>query len=498
MSASDQERSEVYTTRPPGPQESSRDLAGRLEAWAAGARARRLIRALRRAGVGGAWLVGGTVRDLALGRAPEPPDLDLAVTDRAAEAAGRIAEALGGSPFVLDEEREAWRVALEGGGTVDVIPLRASTIREDLAGRDFTVNALAWDLLGPGALLDPLGGLADLADRVLRLCRPLALEEDPVRVLRAYRFSVALGLRPAEGLGPLMARAARGLPRAAPERVRTELFLTLGLPGGAGALRRMHAHGVLEALFPFVTGWRGFDQGDYHSYDLLEHSLRAAEEAQRLAATGQGLPGPGRLREHLSEELEQGITRGALLVLAAFLHDLAKPECAAVEGERRRFIGHEVRGGHLLRKLLEGLRVGRRARGAAQRVVAAHLRLFQLARQSPATGRARLRYLRDLRSEVPEALILSLADERATGPEPPSLEAVERTAAEVLALYWRKRDQREIPPLIRGRDLVERLGVPPGPRVGALLRAVEEAEARGEVATPNEALALARRLIRGP
>ncbi len=484
------ENAKVYTI-PRAGREEVEGLLSRLEAWERSPRAQSLREALARAGVTTAWLVGGAVRDLALGR-PEPPDLDLALPGGADRVASELARLGRGTAFPLDEGRGVWRVALGGGVTVDLAPLRAPTLVEDLAGRDFTVNAMAWELGGARGLVDPLGGLRDMAEGWLRLCGPSALEQDPARVLRAYRFAVGLGLGLDPALVRALAHAAPGLARVAPERIRTELFACLGLPGGSRGLRLMAAHGVLEVLFPFVRGWRGFDQGDYHAHDLWEHALRTAEEAERLAEGEPWMPRPDRLREHLAEELEEGVTRRALLVLAAYLHDLAKPECASLDGSRRRFTGHETRGGHLLRGVLAGLRAGRRARGAAQRAVAAHLRLFQLSRQSPPTERARLRYLRDLRAETPEAVLLSVADERATGPAPPAREAVERTAAEVLGLYWRKRDQQEIPPLLRGRDLVE-LGVPPGPEVGRLLRTVAEAEARGEVATRNEALALVRR-----
>ncbi|GAB6064812.1 HD domain-containing protein [Deferrisoma palaeochoriense] len=488
---SDSENAAVYTISPEL-SEAKRWLAARLREWEGSDLGQTVLRCLGSAGLERGWLVGGAVRDVALGR-PLPPDLDLALpVPDARPVAEELARGLCGHPFPLDEGRGAWRVALPGGATVDAVPLRASTLEEDLELRDFTVNAMAWRL-GGGPLVDPLGGLADLLRGELRACGPGVLEADPLRVLRVYRFSAALGLRVGPELAGRLARAAPGLDGVAPERVRTELFATLDLPAGAGALRRMAEDGVLAALFPFVEAWRGFDQGDYHRHDLWEHALRTAEEAARLAAGEGWIPEPGRLREHLAEELEAGITRRALLVMAAYLHDLAKPECAVDEGTRRRFTGHETRGGHLVRGLLARLRVGRRARGAAQRVVAAHLRLFQLSRQTPPTERARLRYLRDLRAETPEAVLLAVADERATGEDSPHREAVERTAAEVLALYWRKRDEEEIPPLLRGRDLVE-LGVPPGPEVGRLLRQVAEAEARGEVATRNEALALVRRL----
>ncbi|MDW7711082.1 MAG: HD domain-containing protein, partial [Deferrisomatales bacterium] len=335
---------------------------------------------------------------------------------------------------------------------------------------------------------------------LLRPCSPNALAEDPVRVLRAYRFAAALGLAFAPELPPLLARAAPGLRNVSPERVRTELFAVLGLPGAGASLRGMAEDGVLGALFPVVEGWRGLDQGTYHAHDLWEHSLRAAETAAALADVQGSLPRPEALTRHLGEEWEEGVTRRALLVFVALFHDVGKPETATTDtsggGERRRFLGHEVRGGVRVRRLLADLRVGRRAASAAQRLTAAHLRLFQLSDQAPPTRRARLRYLKDLGREVPEAVLLSLADEAATGPAPRCLAAVRRTAEEVLELFWEQSEACPVEPLLRGRDLVGKVGVDPGPRVGELLRAVEEAERSGAVRTRRQALALARRLVR--
>lgn len=273
-----------------------------------------------------------------------------------------------------------------------------------------------------------------------------------------------------------------------------ELFATLDLPAAAGALRAMAEHGVLASLFPFTADWPGFDQGSYHAHDLLEHSFRTAEAAARLARNPEGLPRRPELLRHLDEALEAGVTRRSLLVFCAFLHDAAKPATASWDDGRRRFLGHEVQGGRTVRRELRRLRAGRRTADAGARVVAAHLRLFQLCQQGPPTPRARLRYLKDLGSEVPEAVLLSLADEEATGPEPPWLGAERRTAAELLELFWERREAREPAPLLRGRDLVDRLGVKPGPEVGRILRAVEQAESAGAVADPEQALALARAL----
>jgi poly(A) polymerase-like protein len=137
-----------------------------------------------------AWVVGGAVRDELLGR--ELVDLDIAC--REPEAAARAyANRSGGAPFPLSERHGAWRVALEDGRTVDFTPL-AGTIEEDLATRDFTINAVAVPLAG-GEPVDPFAGRADLEARLIRVVSPSVFTDDPLRLLRAVRLEDELGFQ---------------------------------------------------------------------------------------------------------------------------------------------------------------------------------------------------------------------------------------------------------------------------------------------------------------
>ena len=135
-----------------------------------------------------AWVVGGAVRDELLGR--ELVDLDIAVRDPR-KAARAFAKRAGGAPFALSERHGAWRVALEDGRTVDFTPLPAS-IEDDLATRDFTINAIARPLAG-GEPVDPFGGRADLEAHLLRAVGESVFRDDPLRLLRAVRLEDELG-----------------------------------------------------------------------------------------------------------------------------------------------------------------------------------------------------------------------------------------------------------------------------------------------------------------
>jgi tRNA nucleotidyltransferase/poly(A) polymerase len=181
-----------------------------------------------------AWIVGGAVRDELLGRAIV--DLDIACRDP--EAAARR---YGGPVFPLSERHGAWRVAVEGGRTVDFTPLRDG-IEADLATRDFTINAIARPLAG-GEPVDPFGGLGDLDAGVLRAVAPSVFEDDPLRLLRAARLEDELDFSLDPETERLVREHAGLVQQSAGERILAEL-IRLSTAG----FERLAELGLLEPL----------------------------------------------------------------------------------------------------------------------------------------------------------------------------------------------------------------------------------------------------------
>ena len=185
-----------------------------------------------------AWVVGGAVRDEVLGR--ELVDLDIAC--REPEAAARAyAKRSGGAPFPLSERHGAWRVALEAGRTVDFTPL-AGTIEEDLATRDFTINAIAVPLAG-GEAIDPFSGRADLDARLIRVVSRSVFTDDPLRLMRAARLEDELGFQLEPETERLVREHAALVTEPARERTLAEL-VRLSLDG----FRRADELGLLAPL----------------------------------------------------------------------------------------------------------------------------------------------------------------------------------------------------------------------------------------------------------
>src|SRR5947207_598458 len=190
-----------------------------------------------------AWVVGGAVRDELLGR--ELVDLDIALRDPK-EAARAYARRSGGAPFPLSERHGAWRVALENGRTVDFTPLPGS-VEDDLATRDFTINAIARPLASAD-LVDPFGGRDDLEAKRLRAVRKSVFEDDPLRLLRAARLEDELGFRLDGDTERLVREHAALVTRPAGERIVAELRRLT-----AGGYRRLDDLGLLEPLGGSIT-----------------------------------------------------------------------------------------------------------------------------------------------------------------------------------------------------------------------------------------------------
>src|SRR5438094_3418752 len=440
--------------------------------------------------------VGGAVRDAWLGRRPgREVDLDVAVPAGALDLARRVAERLRGAFVPLDPERGTGRVVLPGV-RLDVTDFRGPSLAADLAARDFTVNALAVPLRellvrGGAPIVDPTGGLADLRARRLRAPDLRVFTDDPLRALRGVRLEAALGFRLTRGTVAAIRAVAPALAAVSVERVRDELLAMLALPDATRAFRRADALGLLGVLLPEVEPMRATAQPAPHRFPVLEHSLRALASADRvLARLATLVPFGEELRAHMDEPLGGGVTRDPVLKLAALLHDVAKPETRRVVQGRVRFFGHDLVGAERARAIGQRLRLPARAVGVLERLVRHHLRPMHLGATERLTPRARYRFYRDLREDTQDLLLLALADAAAvTGASPLR---VWRHAALIRDLLGGWEEQQAVeaaPPLLRGEDVMTRLGLSPGPGVGHLLVRVREAQALGRVGTREEALA---------
>lgn len=470
------------------------------------------------------WLVGGSVRDALLRRGVR--DLDFIANGDGLALARLVADRLGGSFFPLDETRRVGRVVLLEDGErfyLDFAQMRAAELNDDLADRDFTVNAMAAAVhpLVEGRLIDPMGGQADLKAKMLRMCLPASFANDPVRLLRAVRLAAELEFRIERRTREAARQAAPLLANVAAERVRDELMRMLEGRRPAAALRALDALGLLALVVPETAALKGVSQPPPHIYDVWEHTLAVVDYLEALLsvlrkeydvdaasefALGLAAARLGRYRirlsDHVEEELSVGRSARGLLFLSALLHDIAKPQTRSVESGsgRIQFLRHEEEGAAVARRRCAALRLSNDEVERVAVTVAHHLRPVRLSQQQTVTPRRALyRFYKSAGEAGVDVCLLTLADllgTRGAHLEQDEWAARVETAAKLLEAYYAQPEQLVRPsPLISGDDVITLLGVAQGPRVGEVLEAVREAQVEGTVSTREEAIEFGRRFL---
>ena len=477
-----------------------------------------------------AYVVGGYLRDLILDIPVE--DIDLAVRGDAVSIAREAATALGGAFVLLHEEHATARIVLpraqgETGHprTLDLTSFSGS-IEQDLAGRDFTIDALAAPLddvldwpdgltaaagSGDMRLLDPCGGLDDIRAQRIRAVSDHAFRDDAVRLLRAVRLAARRGFSLDADTHRMVQRDAHLLTGAAAERLRDEFLKTLAKKGASDSLRLMDDLGLLCQLIPEMEEARGVEQPREHYWDVFYHCLETPSHVERLTIDrGRAeddiiavAPWRSSLEAHFDEEVSDGHTRRTIVKLTGLLHDVAKPATKTFDSTgRMRFFGHDARGADMCRAILRRLRISSRGVELAAAMVRHHLRPTQMRQgvELP-TPRAVYRFYRDLGEAAVDTLYLNMADYLAAKGHAVEADDWEDHCRLIGHILEGGLDQEGEPKaatrLVDGHALMESLGLSPGPQLGRLLEAIAEAQGAGEVATREEALELARRLMAG-
>jgi tRNA nucleotidyltransferase/poly(A) polymerase len=463
-------------------------------------------------------IVGGFVRDALIGRPNH--DLDFAVEGDAEQSARLLARALRGAVVPLDVERGTFRIVLrepfDGIETLDLTRLRAATLEADLRLRDFTMNAIAV-VLGTdgGRIVDPTGGVDDLAAGVIRMAGPSAFADDAIRPLRAARFAAQLDFQiDAATIAAGRAAAAR-LGVTAAERRRDEFGRILALDNAEYGVRLLDDLGLLSVLLPDLDAGRGFVQPPEHYFDVFEHNLHALGAMDLILCAAPPQSAEQRalweavqplfalvpdLRAKLDGLVADERPLRATLKLIALLHEVAKPETRTFEPAtgRMRFFGHGEVGARRAAALARGLRFSAREIGYIEKLISDHLRPGMLAAPGEApTRRALYKFARDLDDDLPDLLLLHLADHAAVRGPLLTLREWQRHVAYfawLLGILYGEEHVARPARLIDGNDVMRELEMRPGPAIGRLLEAVREAQAAGEVRDRAAALALARRL----
>ena len=444
-----------------------------------------------------AYIVGGAVRDALLNKPFPLEDIDVSIVGASAKAvAHAVQEAVPHIRLVvLDESWGIYRVVFLHEDKqspplfLDIAQAQGDDIKADLARRDLTVNALALHTQS-GELLDLYEGQADLNAGVIRALSLENLKDDPLRILRIFRFHASLNTAkiPSTIEATTLKWATESLPylhSVAKERMAVEWFKLLSAKNAFPTIQIMADAGILEALFPPLKALKMVSPNSHHHLPLWEHSLELVRQAELIYPTLDA-----QTQNALTQPSSHGASEYGLVKMACLFHDIAKPHTWEVEPNfRHRFIGHEKKGVDVLSPLLSEWKLSQAVKHRLSRLVEWHLYPCTFDEQS--SEKSRLRFFRRMEADTPFLIVLALADTLSTRGHAFSPDAVATAQADLLDLlhrYWQGKAQRQAPPLLDGESIMQALGIPPSPKVGQILAQLKDAQALGRIHTKEEAL----------
>ncbi len=449
-----------------------------------------------------AYLCGGTIRDLLLKRTFR--DVDVVLPERVFAVAQLFANKIQAPYFVLDKERQVARVVC-GGGNWDFSGFRNHTIEGDLYKRDFTINAMAvlWEDFYPEQnverLIDPYSGLKDLQQKVIRVVSAESLQEDPLRMLRAFRIQAELHFEIDRNVLEQIEQHHGMIRKVASERITEELDRILSQPDSARTLHTLGKSTLFASLLPEMKPMQGCEQGGYHHLDVWQHTVDAMVYFEDLLLRiDEFFPEHANFLKEYLHSSPGTLQRTQLLKWALLLHDIGKPATQELmEPGRWRFHGHDHVGADMTQKLLDRLKFSRKDTQIIAMMVEHHLRplnLFNL------EDRDYYRFFRVAGQEAIGIILIAYGDmSSARGPLVDTSRTDEyRSLMADLFRYYREQYYPAVntPELIKGRDLMVLFQMKPGPMMGQVLKEVREAQLSGQLRTREQAVDFASRWLK--
>ena len=401
------------------------------------------------------YLVGGVVRDLVLGRLAPTADFDFA-TDATPTETTRLLRGWADAVYLVGV-RFGSVGARSGGRAVEITTFRqeayaaehrkpavtfAKDIETDLSRRDFTINAMAMELPG-GVLVDPHGGVRHLAERSLDtpLEPQVAFSDDPLRMLRAARFVAQLEVVPAPRVVDAIATMRERLSIVSPERIRGELTKLLAVPEPSPGLNLAVETGLAELFLPELPAL-ALEQDPVHKHkDVLRHTFAVVENTDAT---------------------------DPVLRVAALLHDIGKPRTRQITPEGVQFRHHEVVGARMAADRMRELRYPNSEIDDVAKLIELHLRFHGYG--DGWSDAAVRRYVRDAGPLLDRLNQLTRADVT-TGNRfrAKQFQALQDDLEERIARLAEEENLEALRPPLDGRQVMERLGIEPGPLIGEAL-----------------------------
>lgn len=431
------------------------------------------------------YLVGGSIRDFFTKKC-EFCDRDISIKG-AENFARKLANKFDATFIELDNENKIYRIVLKDKiNFLDISEMQGNSIEDDLKRRDFTINAIAYDLSNE-KFIDVTGGLNDLKNKVLRHIDDKNFEEDPLRVLRAFRFYSMTGFEMTEELVKALKKYMPLALVPAKERINYEIMKLFGGDYASSALLKMDELGLLEKIIPQVKEMKNVPPNTHHHLDLFHHVIETVRQIEIIYAGLSGFE-----KEHMDAIDFGGFPRINHLKLAGFLHDIGKYSTWTIEESgRHRFIKHDDVGSKMVVPLLRDLKFSKKQIEYVSCMIKNHIYPSNVIVAPILNEKVMMRYVRKMGENVVDNIILAKADRLSAKGVDITEEVINSNINglnKLLEFYLSKKDSlTPLPKLLDGREIMTLLNIKPSPKLGEIISALNEAQLNGDVTTPEDA-----------
>lgn len=434
------------------------------------------------------YLVGGTLRDFYFDK--ENFDKDIIVDKIDAEDfAKNLAQSLNATFISLDDENKIYRLVLEDKQNyIDIANPIGETIQEDLNRRDLTINAIAVNLK-TFEILDLNNGINDLKSKKIRHINEQNFIDDPLRLLRTYRFQAMLGFEVDNELIKIIKKHAEKIHKSAIERINYELLKLFSGKYTAQTLLEMDKTGLLAEILPVSKNLKKVPPNPHHHLNLFLHSVEVVKRIQEIYEKSNI-----EVKEHLEKIDFGGTTRLSHLKLAGFLHDIGKPDTWTIEEGtgKHRFIKHDDLGSKMGQNLLKSAKFSKKQIDYISKMIKFHIYPSHVVSAPEINDKIYMRFIRKMENDVIDIITLAMADRLSARGIEITDEIVEKNINNLKSLlnfYLDNKDTlKPLPKLLSGEEIMDLLNIKPSKELGEIINSLKEAQLSGDVNTKKEAL----------
>lgn len=440
-------------------------------------------------------LVGGCIRDFYLGK--ENFDKDLIILNKdAKEFSTSLAKYLDATFIELDDENKIYRLVLRDKTTyLDITNPIENSLTKDLHRRDFTINAIAVNISSL-EIFDLFDGLNDLQSKTIKLISEQNILDDPLRILRAFRFQANLNFSISNNSFELLKKHSKLINQPSKERITFELLKLFSGNNFYEAIEHMDKANVLCEIIPFMTAVKKVPPNSHHHLSLFYHSLSVSKVIQDLYEKSSL-----EIKSHLDKTDFGGFSRLTHLKLAGFLHDIGKFSTWTIEDStgRHRFFKHEDVGAKMSIPYLKSMKFSKKQVEYISTMIKNHLYPSQVISMPEVSEKAYLKYIRKMNDNVIDNILLAQADRLSARGKAITDAIVEANISglnHLLEFYLTiKPTLKPLPKLLSGEEIMAITGLNPCEELGVIIAELQEAQLNNDILTKEDAIEFIKKTI---